>query len=117
MPGTPRRLFRDGREEAAAEAIEEAARSGRLGDEGGGALTSVQLRGAPDLLPLRALQRLQEADLILHGEPVPDAELELARRDAERGPLDGAVARAAVAEGQRVVWLAEEPLAGSDEVI
>ncbi|MFT3691419.1 uroporphyrinogen-III C-methyltransferase [Paenirhodobacter sp.] len=40
--------------------------------------------GAADLLTLRALQRMQEADVIFHDRQVDRAVLELARRDAER---------------------------------
>jgi uroporphyrin-III C-methyltransferase/precorrin-2 dehydrogenase/sirohydrochlorin ferrochelatase len=39
--------------------------------------------GDPDLLTLRAAQLLQEADVILHDDLVPDAILARARRDAE----------------------------------
>ena len=40
--------------------------------------------GDPELLTLKALRALQDADVILHDRLVPDAVLELARRDATR---------------------------------
>lgn len=74
--------------------------------------------GAADLLTLRAVQRLQEADVIFYDRLVDPAILELARRDAERvyvGKAPGAqdwpqdrIDRTIVAEarrGRRVVRL------------
>ncbi len=40
--------------------------------------------GDPELLTLKALRALQDADVILHDRLVPDSVLDLARRDAER---------------------------------
>jgi len=40
--------------------------------------------GDPELLTLKALRALQDADVILHDRLVPEAVLDMARRDAER---------------------------------
>ena len=74
--------------------------------------------GARDLLTLRAVERLQEADVIFYDRLVDPQVLELARRDAERvfvGKVVGAhawpqdriceVVVAAAKQGQRVVRL------------
>jgi uroporphyrin-III C-methyltransferase / precorrin-2 dehydrogenase / sirohydrochlorin ferrochelatase len=66
--------------------------------------------GDPDLLTLRALNALQDADVIFH-EGVSEAVLDCARRDADRVVLDGGRAveqqfLAAVRAGRRVVVLA-----------
>jgi uroporphyrin-III C-methyltransferase / precorrin-2 dehydrogenase / sirohydrochlorin ferrochelatase len=64
--------------------------------------------GDPDLLTLRALNALQDADVIFH-EDVSAAVLDCARRDAERVVLSRAAEprlHAAVRAGRRVVVLA-----------
>jgi uroporphyrin-III C-methyltransferase/precorrin-2 dehydrogenase/sirohydrochlorin ferrochelatase len=64
--------------------------------------------GDPDLLTLRALNALQDADVIFH-DGVSDAVLNCARRDAERVVLDRAAEQqvhAAVRAGRRVIVLA-----------
>lgn len=43
--------------------------------------------GAEDLLTLRAQRALQEADVIVHDQLVPDAVVAMGRRDAERVPV------------------------------
>jgi uroporphyrin-III C-methyltransferase/precorrin-2 dehydrogenase/sirohydrochlorin ferrochelatase len=54
--------------------------------------------GDPGLLTLRALRRLNEADVILHDALVDDAVLALARRDAERIPVGKRAGGAATAQ-------------------
>ncbi|MEO1688011.1 MAG: SAM-dependent methyltransferase, partial [Pseudomonadota bacterium] len=80
-----------------------------------GRLTLIGLPEAADLLPLRAVRRLQEADLVLH-PPGRGAEvLELARRDAEREAAQDWAARAveAQAEGLDVAVLCEPQALGA----
>ncbi|WP_157982040.1 siroheme synthase [Oceanicella sp. SM1341] len=109
--GPPRRLWQEGAEAEAEAAIRARAAEGGAG--GSAALVSViALPGEVDLLPLRAVQRLQSAGIVLH-PPGRGAEvLELARRDAERATLaTGGTERvadqlrAACAEHARVVVL------------
>lgn len=74
-----------------------------------GRLTHILADADPDLLTLKALRRLQEADVILHDGSAPAAVLEMARRDAVRQQTSGAdtlkVAAAELAKGMRVVRL------------
>lgn len=84
--GAPARLHRTGAEDEAA-ALLKTAISERRGPAGSGeghiALVGAG-PGARDLLTLRAVERLQEADVIYYDRLVDPDVLELARRDAER---------------------------------
>lgn len=117
---TPRRLHATGAERDAARALKDAIAAGGAPDAGAGGLISLVGAGpgSRDLLTLRAVQRLQEADVIFYDRLVDPGVLELARRDAERvyvGKAVGACAWpqeridavivAAAKRGQRVVRL------------
>lgn len=118
--GAPRRLHESGAEREAARRLKEAIAAGGAPDarpEGFIALVGAG-PGAADLLTLRAVRHLQEADVIFYDRLVDPGVLELARRDAERvfvGKAVGAsawpqakicdVIVAAAKRGQRVVRL------------
>ncbi|MDR6264358.1 NAD(P)-dependent oxidoreductase [Roseobacter sp. N2S] len=119
--GPVRRAHGTGAERQAAMMIKQAIDTARFGQTDGGS-GSVVLIGAgsrdTDLMTLRAVQRLQEADVIYYDRLVAPEILELARRDAERVLLGGAVAGqhwptdkttgvliAAARQGLRVVYL------------
>ena len=84
--GAPAALHRQGLEEAAAKTLKEAISDGRVpAGAGQGHIALVGAGpGARDLLTLRAVERLQEADVIFYDRLAGEDALELARRDAER---------------------------------
>jgi len=84
--GAPRDAWTRGAEREAAQAIKAAIVSGGAPEiEIGGSIALVGAGpGARDLLTLRAVERLQEADVIFYDRLVDEDVLELARRDAER---------------------------------
>ena len=115
----PRRLHASGEEHAAARLIEDAIASGGVPDTGVDAPIAVigNAEGPADLMTLRAVQRLQEADAIFVPHDADPTVLELARRDAERiiigsndlpeWPSDRVLGRirARASESGRIVWL------------
>lgn len=117
--GAPRRLHASGEEHAAARLIQDAIDSGGVPDTGLDAPITVvgNADGPADLMTLRAVQRLQEADAIFVPHGVEPSILELARRDAERvmigasdlpdWPPDRVLGRirAQASGGGRIVWL------------
>ncbi|MEL6551592.1 MAG: NAD(P)-dependent oxidoreductase [Pseudomonadota bacterium] len=89
--GAPMAQWARGAEAHAARAIKDAiARGGAPDAARDGTVSFLGVpAGAPDLLSLRAVQRLQEADVIFHSSAHGAELLELARRDAERVSLGG----------------------------
>lgn len=82
---SPRQMFTNGAEREAAKLIKKAIESGELGASSGGSVSIVGAGpGAKDLITLRGVQRLQEADVIYYDRLLDQEILELARRDAER---------------------------------
>ncbi len=81
----PRQLFTSGAEREAAKLIKSAIETGEFGAVQGGSVSLVGAGpGAKDLITLRGVQRLQEADVIYYDRLLDPEILELARRDAER---------------------------------
>lgn len=82
--GAPWAAFKRGAEREAIEMLK-AALGGEYEKQTGGQIALVGAGpGARDLLTLRAVERLQEADVIFYDRLVDPEVLELARRDAER---------------------------------
>lgn len=117
--GTPRRTHARGAHREAAQMIKDVIATGEFGANSEGSVALVGAGpGATDLITLRGVQRLQEADVIFYDRLIDPAILELARRDAERvfvGKMPGChswpqekitqTIVAAARKGQRVVRL------------
>ncbi len=117
--GPVRETHAKGGERAAAKMIKSAIDTGSFEDETEGSVALVGAGpGAKDLITLRGVQRLQEADVIYYDRLIDPEILELARRDAERvyvGKAPGChhwpqdkitgVLVAAARQGKRVVRL------------
>ena len=84
--GAPRATWVRGAEREAARAIKDAIAAGGAPEAASAGQISLVGAGpgARDLLTLRAVERLQEADVIFYDRLVDEEVLELARRDAER---------------------------------
>ena len=80
----PRKAWTRGAERDAARQVKEAIEAGGAPDQGKTGTITLIAAGAPDLLTLRAVERLQEADVIFYDRVEAEDVLELARRDAER---------------------------------
>lgn len=82
---TPRKTHARGAQRETAQMIKEAIATGSFGEKIEGSVSLVGAGpGAKDLITLRGVQRLQEADVIYYDRLVDPEILELARRDAER---------------------------------
>lgn len=81
--GTPFQEFQRGAERSAMEMIKTAISAGEAG-AAGCRLTVIEAPKVADLLPMRALARLQEADVLSCPATLPEGLLDLARRDAHR---------------------------------
>lgn len=116
--GTPRQAHARGAEREAARLLKAAIVTGAAGASTGSVALVGAGPGARDLITLRGVQRLQEADVIFYDRLVDPDLLELARRDAERvyvGKAPGShgwpqdringVLVAAARQGKRVVRL------------
>lgn len=81
----PRRKYASGGVREAAQMIKQAIATGDFEHDTGGSVALVGAGpGAKDLITLRGVQRLQEADVIYYDRLVDPEILELARRDAQR---------------------------------
>ncbi len=107
---------------AAREVLERSLAAGEDADHLAGVVRVIEVAAAPDLLSLRALRYLQEAEIVAHHDEVDPRVVALARRDAERVTLPDLgtpAATAAVVDalatraqpGHRVVWLCDRQAA------
>lgn len=125
--GEPWRRWLEGDETAAVALIDAAAAAGAPPEDGaGGALTVIEAPDAADLTPLRAVQRLQDAAVVIHGPRVAPGLLDLCRRDAERvtvsacprhGLGPAAAVRAALAKGAVVAIGAAACRSANDMIV
>lgn len=106
----PRQAWVRGKERDAIALVKQAIEAGTppASDDGGVLSVIVMTTPERDLLTLRAVERLQNADVIFYDSTVNADVLELARRDAERVLLGAEMVEPvldAAREGQSVVWI------------
>lgn len=86
--GPVRTLHAIGKERVAAKMVKDAILTGDFGSDTEGSVAFIEAaHSTKDLMTLRAVQRLQEADVIYYDRTVSTGILDLARRDAERVPV------------------------------
>lgn len=98
--GEPFRAHLAGRERAAASLLKQAIAAGSAPKADGHIALVGAGPGARDLLTLRVVQRLQQADVIFYDRLVDPAVLELARRDADRVYVGKAVGASTWPQGR-----------------
>ncbi|MEO0670954.1 MAG: siroheme synthase CysG [Pseudomonadota bacterium] len=117
LNGEWRRAVLKGDDRSAAGIVDQLLADARQADHGPGHVSLVGAGpGDPDLLTLRALERLQDADVIVVDGLVSDAVLDYARRDAERIHVGKTGYGAAVAQDEINAILVREALKGSKVV-
>ena len=121
--GPVRELFAQGHEDEGKRLLADTIQSGVKPGVRMGRLTLLSTQeDIADLMPMKAVKRLQEADLILHKAGFGAGILELARRDADRISLGATSDKVhalgarglqqaldAVAEGMSVLWVTQHP--------
>lgn len=112
--GPVRNLHAHGAERAAAKLIKTAIETGEFRQENSGQVSLIGAGPHADLMTIRGVQRLQEADIIFYDQGIDLSILELARRDATRIRMNdsnlpklksGGDVVAAARQGHRVVYL------------
>ena len=115
--GRIRTLMLDGREADARAEAEALLAEGGLDAPSRGHVSLVGAGpGTADLMTLRALRRLQEADVIVHDRLIDSSVLECARRDARRIDVGKTPGQACIAQAEINAILVAEAKAGNDVV-
>ena len=115
--GRTRALMLDGKEADARAEAEALVADGRFNAPSRGHVSLVGAGpGTADLMTLRALRRLQEADVIVHDRLIDASVLECARRDARRIDVGKSPGQACIAQAGINAILVAEAEAGNDVV-